>query len=266
MKYILVTGAASGIGKMITEAMARRDWIVFAADVNEEAMGSLKRRNIIPIFMDVTKEKSIEDAYRKVAKETIYLDIIINSAGLGSMSSLIEENIDKIQSVLDVNLFGTARVNKMFFPLLSKETGRIINISCECGWMSPSPFNGPYNISKHALEAYNDTLRRELNILGIKVIKIQPGSFKTPMHKKTISDFKDLVDNTKFFKYELKMMSKIMRKELKNINDPKYLISAIVDACESPRPKICYRVKTSRNLRFINSLPERLIDLVYLKK
>lgn len=265
MKYILVTGAASGIGKMIVETMARRGWMVFATDVNEEILNILKGKNIIPIYMDVTKEKTIIDAYRKVAHETLYLDVVLNCAGIGLMSSLIEEDVKKIEKVMNINLFGMIRVNKIFFPLIPKTTGRIVTISSECGWMSPSPFNGPYIMSKYAVEAYNDSLRRELNILGIKVIKIQPGSFKTAMHKKTIDNFKELVDNTKYYKAELKNMSKMMRKELKNVNDPKYLINAVINACEKEKPKLCYKVKNSPSMSFINLLPEKVIDNIYLK-
>lgn len=265
MKYILITGAASGIGKMITEVMARRGWFVFAADVNKDALESLKSKNIFPIYMDITKEKTIEDAYRKVAHETLYLDVIINCAGIGLMSSLVEEDISKIEKIMDINLFGMIRVNKIFFPLLPKETGRIVTISSECGWMSPSPFNGPYIMSKYAVEAYNDSLRRELNILGIKVIKIQPGSFKTAMHKNTIENFKELVESTKYFKSELKAMSKMMRKELKNTNDPKYLLNAVIKACESNNPKLNYRVKNSPSMTLINMLPEKVIDNIYSK-
>ncbi len=265
MKYILVTGAGSGIGKMIAECMARRGWMVFAADINKEALESLKSKNIFPIYMDITKESTIEDAYRKVAHETLYLDVILNCAGVGLMSSLVEEDIKKIEKVMDINLFGMIRVNKVFFPLLPKESGRIITISSECGWMSPSPFNGPYIMSKYAVEAYNDSLRRELNILGIKVIKIQPGSFKTAMHKNTIDNFKELVENTKYFKAELKSMSKMMRKELKNTNDPKYLMNAVVKACEAEKPKLNYRVKNSPSMTIINLLPEKTIDNIYLK-
>ena len=265
MKYILITGAASGIGKMIAETMARRNWTVFATDLNKEMLSNMKSKNIIPIYMDITNEKTIIEAYRVVAKETLYLDVVLNCAGIGLMSSLIEEDVKKIEKVMDINLFGMIRVNKIFFPIIPKETGRIINISSECGWMSPAPFNAPYIMSKYAVEAYNDSLRRELNILGIKVIKIQPGSFKTAMHKHTVDNFKELVESTKHYKSELKLMSKMMRKELKNANNPKYLMNAVVDACESQKPKLCYRVKNSPSMTLINLLPEKTIDNVYLK-
>lgn len=266
MKYILVTGAASGIGKAITETMARRGWKVFAADQNKEVLRSMEAKNIIPIYMDVTKEKTIIDAFIKVAKETLYLDVIINSAGIRYITSLIEEDLNKLQKAIDVNLIGMIRVNNLFFSLLNKETGRIINISSESGWISPSPFNGVDSISKHAVDAYNDTLRRELNFLGVKVIKIEPGPFKTPMRQNTIDSFKELIDNTKYYKNELKNMSRLMKNEFKNSENIKYLLYSIVQACESKKPKIRYRVKNNISLVLMNLLPEYIIDKIYYNK
>ena len=266
MKYILITGAASGIGKSAAEALARRGWKVFAADQNKEVLRSMEAKNIIPIYMDVSKEKTIIDAFMKVSKETLYLDAIINSAGIRYISSLIEDDLNKLKKAFDVNLLGMMRVNNIFFPLLNKENGRIINISSETGWMSASPFNGADSISKYAVEAYSDTLRRELNFLGVKVIKIQPGPLKTPMRQNTIDSFKESLDDTKYFKNELKSMSKIMKSEFKNSHNIKHLTNAIIDACESDKPKMCYRVKNNFGMALLNLLPEKLIDKIYINK
>ncbi len=265
MKYVLITGAASGLGKMMAETLSKKDYTVFACDYNKELLSEFDIKNIIPIYMDVTNQKTIDDAYRKVAKETLYLDVIINNAGVGLMASFIEEEIKDLERIMDINLFGMIRVNKTFYSLLDKEDGRIINISSECGWMSPAPFNGPYIMSKYAVEGYNDSLRRELGILGIKVIKIQPGSFKTAMHKSTVVNFKELVNKTKHYKSTLKKMSSMMRNELKNAHNPKYLMKAVIDACESKNPKICYRVKNSPSMTLINLFPESFIDKIYIK-
>lgn len=266
MKYMLITGAASGLGKSITETMARRGWKVFAADKNKEILRSMEAKNIIPIYMDITKEKTIFDAFMKAAKETLYLDVIINSAGIRYINPLIEDDLSELKKAIDVNLLGMIRVNNVFFPLLNKETGRIINISSETGWMSPLPFNGVDSISKHAVEAYNDTLRRELRSLGVKVIKIQPGPFKTPMRQGMIESFKSSIDNTKYYKKELKAMSEIMKDEFKKSSDIKYLLYSIVQACESKNPKSCYKVRNNINMTLINLLPESIVDKIYFNK
>lgn len=266
MKYVLITGAANGVGKSITEALANNGWMVFATDKDKKTLEGMHGRNIIPIYMDVTKEETIIDAYMKVGKETIYLDAIINNAGTISMGSLIEDDIDKVEKVLNVNLYGMMRVNKAFYPLLNKETGRIININSESGWMSPVPFKGAYTISKYAIEAYNDTLRRELNFLGIKVIKVQCGLFRSSVHKNILSSFRTLINKTKYYKNELKSMSEILKEEFDNPNDVKYIKEVIIEACNSEKPKLCYRVKNNKKLSWMNILPESTIDKIYKNK
>jgi NAD(P)-dependent dehydrogenase (short-subunit alcohol dehydrogenase family) len=78
---------------------------------------------------------------------------------------MVEMDEAVMKRVLDVNVMGTFRVNKAFFPLIKARRGRILNISSETGWQSGGPFDGAYASSKHCIEAYSDSLRRELALL-----------------------------------------------------------------------------------------------------
>lgn len=131
--------------------------------------------------------------------------------------------------------------------------------------MTPQPFNGPYTLSKYAVEAYNDSLRRELMFLDIPVIKIQPGSFKTAMHEKTAQSFDKLIRDTKYYKNILTTMKAAMTFELKSANDPKYLVNAVIKAVSSPHPKQKYRVKNSKLLEFVETLHPVAVDSMYKK-
>lgn len=267
MKTVLITGAASGIGRAACEELAARGYRVVACDINEAGLQDLRDRGgeaIVPVFMDITKDDTVAAAYERTRAVTDTLDAVINCAGISRMGSLAEDDPAVTQRVIDINLLGMMRVNKAFFPLLRAGNGRIITISSECGRFSPSPFNGPYTISKFAVEAYNDTLRRELNYLGLKVIKIQPGSFKTNMHIDTRHIFAGLKENSALFGDILVKLEKIMEGELKHANDPRYLTRTIVRAIESKNPKMCYRVKNSKKLGLLSCLPESLIDRIYV--
>lgn len=215
--------------------------------------------------MDVTSQQGIDEAKKLVESKSDKLDVIINFAGIGLMDSLIEGDVSKMQKVMDINLFGMVRVNKTFFPLIQNAKGRIINISSENGYTSPSPFNGPYAMSKFAVEAYNHSLRRELNLLDIKVIDIQPGSFKTNMHNNVRKDFEDLKEKSKLYQSPLSKMGKMMASEMENANDFSYLFETLVEAINSDNPKIIYRVKNSKALRFLNMLSDKKVDSIYMK-
>lgn len=266
MRYALVTGATSGLGKEIAIRLSESGWCVFACGRNEKALGEIKKTTYChPLKMDVVDQESINEALEEVLKVTDHLNAIINFSGIQKMSSLIEGDINIIKQSLDVNLLGMARVNKTFFPLIKKCNGRIINCSSECGWMTPQPFNGSYTLSKYAVEAYNDSLRRELMFLDIPVIKIQPGSFKTAMHGKTLDSFDRLINSTKMYREVLEKMKGMMLIELKMANEPEALIEAVMKAVNDPHPRQKYRVKNSPLLEVIEVMHPMTVDRLYKK-
>ena len=266
MKYALVTGATSGLGKEIAKRVAESGWYVFACGRNEKSLEELKNTTYVhPLCVDVTKQESIDAAFEEVSKVTDKLDAIINFSGVQQMASLVEGNIDIVSDMLEVNLMGMVRMNKTFFPLIKNAKVRIINCSSECGWMTPQPFNGPYTLSKYAVEAYNDSLRRELMFVDVPVIKIQPGSFKTAMHNSTAKSFDRLSKSTTMYDDVLEKMRFMMDIELKMANDPKYLVDAVMKALQSNVPRQKYRVKNSPILGFVEIWRPEIVDTAYKK-
>lgn len=264
MRYALVTGATSGLGDHVAKVLTQMGWHVFACGRNETALQNLRDTTYeTPVKMDVTDQESIDAAYQEICQQTDHLDAIINFSGVQKMGSLIESDVKLTEDCLNVNLLGMVRVNKTFFPLVEKCHGRIVNCSSECGWMTPQPFNGPYTLSKYAVEAYNDSLRRELMFLDIPVIKIQPGSFKTAIFNSTLHSFDELIENTTHYKEVLSRMKVFMMIELKASNDPKYLVRAVIDAVTSPTPKRKYRVKNSKLLELVESMMPFAVDNMY---
>ncbi len=264
MRYALVTGATSGLGAQIAKRMSESGWYVFACGRNQKALEEISKTTYAtPLEVDVTDQESINRAYEEVCKETNHLDALINFSGVQQMGSLVEGDITIIEKMLEVNLMGMVRMNKTFFPLVKQCNGRIINCSSECGWMTPQPFNGPYTLSKYAVEAYNDSLRRELMFLDIPVIKIQPGSFKTAMHNSTTKSFDKLIKGTSLYREVLEKMKGMMVIELKMANDPECLVETVMKALDDPCPRRKYRVKNSPLLGAIEVMPPVIVDNLY---
>ena len=181
-KTALVTGAGGGLGHATTERLVANGWKVFAADISKDLLrSSMHDPDVVPVVIDVTDQESIQSAYDAVASQTDRLDGIVNFAGIMGVGSLTDIPEERLARILDINVMGTYRVNKTFLPLVEAARGRIVNLSSETGWQSAAPFNGPYAMSKHAIEAYSTALRRELALLDIKVVTIQPGAFRTNM-------------------------------------------------------------------------------------
>ncbi|MDR0314401.1 MAG: SDR family NAD(P)-dependent oxidoreductase [Oscillospiraceae bacterium] len=265
MKYAFFTGAAGGLGGASARAMAKEGWTIFAADINEVALEEIGREeNIIPIKVDITSEESIEAAFNEVSQVTDKLDAVINFSGIHNMSSLVEGDIIKtLEKMIDINVMGMVRVNKILFPLVEAGKGRIVNCSSECGWMKAQPFNGPYTITKYAVEAYSDSLHHEMALLGIPVIKIQPGSFKTNMHADAESGFDRLIGGTTHYRKALKRMKPLMMIELKMANDPKYLVEAVLESVNAVKPKFRYKVKNSKLLGSMEIIPNSMLGSIY---
>jgi NAD(P)-dependent dehydrogenase (short-subunit alcohol dehydrogenase family) len=155
---------------------------------------------------------------------------------------------------------GTFRVNRALFPLVLARKGRIVNISSETGWQTGMPFNGPYGMSKHAIEAYSDSLRRELMFLGVSVIKIQPGPFKTEMVAGIERHFARAAKESRHFGKLLRSVKGMTVAEQEKAHDPILVAETIHMALTTRRPAAAYSLKPDPGRVAMNLLPDRVAD------
>jgi NAD(P)-dependent dehydrogenase (short-subunit alcohol dehydrogenase family) len=198
-RSVVITGAAGGLGSATVRRLAGNGWRVFAADLDSPALHALAGDAVEVIPVDVTDETSVDLMRAAVTRATDRLDAVVNFAGILGIGPLVEIPTADFRRVLDVNVVGTFQVNRALFPLLQAGKGRIVLMSSETGWQPSMPFNGPYAMSKHAVEAYGDSLRRELLMLGVAVVKIQPGAFRTGMVESIMGRFAKLADDSTYF-------------------------------------------------------------------
>jgi NAD(P)-dependent dehydrogenase (short-subunit alcohol dehydrogenase family) len=188
------------------------------------------------------------------------LDGVVNFAGILAVGSVVELDPAAIARVLDVNVMGTIRVNHAMFPLVLARKGRIVNISSETGWQSAMPFNGSYAMSKHAIEAYSDALRRELMFLDVPVIKVQPGPFRTAMVSSIEKNFTAAAKASTHFEALLGKLKKMAMKEQDKANDPEVLAEVVHTALTTRFPRIAYSVKPDPQRAALNRLPDWMAD------
>ncbi len=258
---VFITGGAGGLGGATAKYLAEQGWQVFAADCVEEALARIgEERNVIPVHVDVTDATSIKAAARSVAKRVDGLDGVVNFAGILTVGSLIEIAEEALRRVLDVNVMGTFRVNRALFPLVLARKGRIVNISSETGWQTGMPFNGPYGMSKHAIEAYSDSLRRELMFLGIPVIKIQPGPFKTEMVTGIERRFARAAKASAHFGKLLHRLTRMTLAEQEKAHDPILVAKTVHRALTVRSPAPAYSLKPDPARVAMNLLPDCVTD------
>ncbi len=263
--YVLVTGASTGIGKSISEMLAKQNYKVFSTVRNEQDAEKLAKisNNITPIIMDVADHDSILRAKDEV-KELLganKLFSIINNAGIVVAGPLEILPIANLKRQFDVNVFGLIDTIQVFFDLLDHNNSKIINMS-SIGGRIAFPFIGPYAASKHALEALSDSMRRELLNTGIDVVVIQPGSIKTPIWGKS-EGVEEAYKNTKYYSLMTKFKKMTLDMGQKGAESEK-VGETVLNILKRKKNKSRYIV--SKNLvgevYATRYLPDRLFDKV----
>ncbi len=259
--HVLVTGAGSGIGRASVEYLAARGDHVFAGARKDRDLGELGRlRNVIPVRLDVTQPESVDAAVARVRGLTDTLDGLVNNAGSVVAGPLMDITPEQMREQLEVNLVGVHRVTRAFFPLLLAARGHVVNISSTGGRVA-MPFMGPYVASKFALEAFSDSLRRELEPCGMKVSVIQPGAIRTPIWDKTDPEDAPVADS--IFAERARAFGRLMVERARSGGLPPVTIArAVHKALGSRRPRPRHLV-TEANLmtRIASLLPDRWLDL-----
>ena len=269
-KWVLVTGAASGIGKAITECISEKGWCVYATDVDEKGLSQFKKNeNIRTIKIDITKDEDVASAVKFIQKQKTGLKALVNNAGVFFPGPLVDFPQERFELQFNINVFATQRITKAFFPLILESKGRIINISSAAGFLA-TPFSGPYAASKHALEGWSDSLRRELLSLGVSVIVIEPGLIKTPLW---IKDTNERIDQFKgSFFYEAN--KKKIEHEIKLANEkgivPEKVAQKVHEALASIKPKTRYLVTENqfqyRVIQLLRLFSDSTLDNLIKKK
>jgi NAD(P)-dependent dehydrogenase (short-subunit alcohol dehydrogenase family) len=178
-KAVLVTGASTGIGRNVTERLANAGYFVYAGarkDADLAALNAIK--NVQAIRLDVTRQAEVDAAVATITKAGRGLYGLVNNAGVASVGPLATMNMDEIDLQLQVNVYGPVRMTRAFLPLLLESKGRITTIGSISGILAGKDLNA-YSMSKHAMEAFTDSLASELAPQGVIVNIVEPGNFNS---------------------------------------------------------------------------------------
>ena len=178
-KAVLVTGASTGIGRNIAERLASEGYFVYAGARKDKDITALSAiENIQGVRLDVTIQADIDAAVETISSGGLGLYGIVNNAGVGVMGLLAETDESELDFVFDINVYGPYRIVKAFASMIIDSKGRISNISSMAGIFSP-PTYGVYSMSKHALEAFSDSLVFEMGTVGVRVSVVEPGPYRS---------------------------------------------------------------------------------------
>ena len=275
-KYVLITGVSTGIGYELSKQLILNGYSVFGSIRKKEEAERLEKNfgeNFIPLIFDITHDDAIEHSFEKVKSITgeSGLVALINNAGIAIGGPLLEVPIEQIRLQFEVNVIGLIKVTQVFAPLLKstkarKSAGRILMISSVAGEIG-MPFIGPYAGSKHALEGISKSLRRELQLLGIKVIVIGPGAIKTPIWDKSLEPVAANYQQSEFSESISVFAKKFVSKAAAGGLDVTVFVKKIIKILHAENPKNRYVMVSFwlTNWFIPRYIPEKWLDLL-LKK
>ena len=178
-KVILITGASKGIGRAAAIQLLSEGYVVYGGGISYDAMSDLAEAGLHRLKMNVTDEQSVNEGVATIIAEQGRIDGLLANAGYSCMGMIECVTIDEAKANFEVNLFGVARAVKAVLPHMREAgKGHVVIISSVVG-LVPVPGMVWYTATKHALEAFSNTLRMEVKRFNIKVAVIQPGFIPT---------------------------------------------------------------------------------------
>lgn len=232
---VLVTGASTGIGRKVTERLAADGYFVFAGARKPEdlkALGAMK--NVQAVRLDVTRQDEIDAVADLIGKSGRGLYGLVNNAGIGTVGTVADMKPEEFDLLMQVNLYGPYRMTRAVEPLIMAARGRVINIGSIAGIGFSSNLMA-YGMSKHALEAFTESLVLQLKESGATASIVEPGNYNSEIGRNAIqrlgADAQELRDKG----YRLEA-------DRSQYKEPDEVADAVERALFEPGPKRRYMV------------------------
>jgi NAD(P)-dependent dehydrogenase (short-subunit alcohol dehydrogenase family) len=180
----LITGANSGFGRAITEAAVAAGDTVLATARRTSTLDDLVAAypdQVEALRLDVTDAAGIESTVKDVVARHGRIDVLVNNAGRTHVGAAEETTDAELRSLFEVHVFGPAALVRAVLPhMRARRSGAIVQLSSVGGQMSFAGF-AAYSATKFALEGLSEALADEVGALGIKVLVVEPGAFRTEL-------------------------------------------------------------------------------------
>jgi NAD(P)-dependent dehydrogenase (short-subunit alcohol dehydrogenase family) len=269
MRSILITGCSSGIGLAAARTLKNRGWRVLATARKPADRERLNRDEGLEVLqLEMSDPVSIDACARAALNMTGgRLDALYNNAAYGSVGAMEDVPTELLRHHLEVNVIGVHCLTRLVIPAMrAQRHGRIVMCSSVLGLVS-GPYRGAYCASKFALEAMSDALRQELAPAGIHVSLLEPGPIQSEFLNTALATFKRSVDvatspHRAEYHRRLGEMERGGRTRFRL--GPEAVVTKLVHALESPRPKARYRIglPTHAAAFLKRVLPDRLLDQI----
>jgi NADP-dependent 3-hydroxy acid dehydrogenase YdfG len=234
-----ITGCSTGFGRELAKLILSKGWnaVITARNIDQVkdiADGYDNTALVLPL--DVTDKSQVSGAITKSLEEFGQIDVLVNNAGYGYFTSIEEGEEDKIRAQFETNFFGLVNMVQAVLPAMrEKKSGCIINFS-SIGGLAAFTSTGYYHATKFAVEGLSESLSQEVGPLGIKVLIVEPGPFRTDWAGRSTSR-----TPVKIADYEATVGARMKASEErsgKQVGDPVRGCEAIIEAVEAGVPHL----------------------------
>ena len=234
-----ITGCSTGFGLELAKLVLARGWRAVLTARKPEALADLATEyqdNALVLKLDVTNAADIEQAVSEAEARFGQIDVLVNNAGYGYLAAIEEGEDAGIRAQFETNVFGLLALTKRVLPAMRKRRGgHIVNFS-SIGGLCAFAATGYYHATKFAVEALSESLSIEVAPLGIKVIIVEPGPFRTDWAGRSIIESKTIIED--YAETAGKRRESTRANSGKQAGDPVRGAEAVIKAVESPEPPL----------------------------
>jgi NAD(P)-dependent dehydrogenase (short-subunit alcohol dehydrogenase family) len=230
----LITGCSTGLGRALAQAVidAGHNVVATARDVTRVAdLGGTASERVLPVALDVTDPGQVTSAVQQAEKRFGGIDVLVNNAGYGYRAAVEEGDDADVRTLFETHFFGTVATIKAVLPgMRNRRSGSIVNIT-SIGVQLTVVGSGYYSAAKAAVEGMSGALRGEVAPLGISVIVVEPGAFRTDFAGRSLTETSTVIDD-----YEPTVGQRRKQRDTMHGNqpgDPGKAATAIIAAVES---------------------------------
>jgi NAD(P)-dependent dehydrogenase (short-subunit alcohol dehydrogenase family) len=235
----LITGCSTGFGRELAKLVLERGWRAVITARDPSTLKDLTEgypEHALALQLDVTNRKQIADVVAQSRQKFGRIDALVNNAGYGYLAAIEEGEDDAVRAMFETNVFGLVDITKAVLPIMrAQKSGLIVNIS-SIGGITSFAATGYYHGTKYAVEGISESLALEVKPLGIDVLIVEPGPFRTNWAGPSIKQSATRIDA-----YAQTAGERRKQTEARSGNqagDPVRAAQAIIDAALSDTPPL----------------------------
>jgi len=234
-----ITGCSTGFGRQLALHTLSFGYPTVVTARNPQQVQDIvagHEENALVLTLDVTDQAQVEAAVKAAEERFGHIDVLVNNAGVGYFGSFEESDLDDVRNMFEINVWGLSAMTRAALPgMRARRSGSIVNIS-SVGGVAAFPSLSFYNATKFAVEGLSEALSQEVAPLGIKVLLVEPGPFRTDWAGRSaneaahgIADYKETA---------VARANMVRNYSGKQPGDPVRAAIAIVKAVEAEQPPL----------------------------